>query len=250
MVEAGFTMRAIALVLTLVALQCWGAERPRIVFIAGEYEYHSKETLPPFAAELEKEFDVATVVLQRPEDAKVQSIPGLEKLEDADLAVLFVRRMTLPENELAEIRKFLKAGKPLVALRTSSHAFENWKEFDQEVLGGNYQGHHGNKLKTTVSVVEEAKDDPLLRGVTGFVSDGSLYKTSPLRPGCKVLLMGQVEGHPAEAVAWTRENKDARVFYTSLGHPNDFREESFRRLVRSGIEWGLQKSLKRKETRK
>jgi type 1 glutamine amidotransferase len=199
---------------------------------------------------LEKQFEVTSIVLQRPEDTKMQSIPGLEKLAEADLAVLFVRRMTLPESELDEIRKFLKAGKPLVALRTSSHAFENWKEFDQEVLGGNYQGHHGNKLKTTVSVVAEVKDDPALSGVTGFVSEGSLYKTSPLRPGCKVLLMGQVEGHPAEAVAWTRENKNARVFYTSLGHPDDFKEESFRRLVRNGIEWGLKQPLKEKEAGK
>ncbi|MGZ8940148.1 MAG: ThuA domain-containing protein [Limisphaerales bacterium] len=243
-------MRAIALVLTLVAVQCWGAEKPRIVFIAGEYEYHSKETLPPFAAELEKDFDVTTVMLERPEDTKVQSIPGLEKLAQADLAVLYVRRMTLPENELAEIRKYVESGKPLVALRTSSHAFENWKEFDKEVLGGNYGNHYGNKLKTTVSVAAGAKDHPLLRGVSEFVSDGSLYKNTPLGPGAKVLLMGAVEGHAPEPVAWTRENKGARVFYTSLGHPQDFKEESFRNLVRNGIEWGLQKPLRKKEAGK
>ena len=242
-------MRVIGLLLALLALECGAAEKPRIVFIAGEYEYKSKESLPPFAKELAREFAVETVMLQRPDDEKVQSIPGLEALREADLAVLFVRRMTLPESELAEIRKYLEAGKPLVALRTSSHAFENWKEFDKEVLGGNYQGHHGNKLKTTVKVLDDAQRDPLLNGVKGFLSEGSLYKTTPLRMKAKTFLMGTVEGHPPEPVAWTHEYKGGRIFYTSLGHPNDFKEESFKRLLRNGIEWAVQKPLKKTEAK-
>ena len=130
-------MKIITLLLAFLATQCWAAERPRIVFISGEYEYHSKETLPEYAKELERQFDVQTTVLARPEDEKKHTISGLDALKDADLVVLYVRRMTLPEEELAQIKKYLEAGKPLVALRTSSHAFENWKEFDGEVLGGN-----------------------------------------------------------------------------------------------------------------
>src|SRR5687767_6420660 len=210
LIKTRLAMRVIALLLALVALQCWGAEKPRIVFIAGEYEYESRETLPAFASELGREFAVETVILKRPDNEKLQSIPGLEALREADLAVLFVRRMTLPESELAETGRHLEAGKPLVALRTSSHACENWKEFDKEVLGGNYQGHHGNKLKTTVKVFDDAQRDPLLNGVNGFLSDGSLYKTSPLRERTKNLLMGTVEGHPPEPVAWTREYKGGR----------------------------------------
>jgi len=242
-------MRVIALLLALVALQCWGAEKPRIVFIAGEYEYESRETLPAFASELGREFAVETVILKRPDNEKLQSIPGLEALREADLAVLFVRRMTLPESELAEIRKYLEAGKPLVALRTSSHAFENWKEFDKEVLGGNYKGHHGNRLKTTVTVMEDAQRDPLLNGVKGFVSEGSLYKNTPLQKEAKVFLIGKVEGHPPEPIAWTHEYKGGRIFYTSLGHPNDFTEESFKRLVRNGIEWALREPLQKTEAK-
>ncbi len=242
-------MRVIALLLALVAVQGWAAEKPRIVFIAGEYEYKSKETLPPFAKELAREFAVETVMLRRPEDEKVQSIPGLEALREADLAVLFVRRMTLPESELEEIRKYLEAGKPLVALRTSSHAFENWKEFDKEVLGGNYQGHFGNKLKTTVTLRRDAEDEALLKGVKELVSEGSLYKNTPLREGTKVLAMGTVEGQTPQPVAWTHAYKGGRIFYTSLGHPNDFKEESFRNLVRNGMEWALQKPLKKAEAK-
>lgn len=241
-----FTMRAIALLFAFVALQVCAAEKPHIVFIAGEYEYLSRETIPAFAEDLAKHFDVITEVLKRPDDEKVQSIPALEKLAKADLVVLFVRRMTLPEKELEFIKKYVRSGKPLVALRTSSHAFENWTEFDKEVLGGNYGRHYGNKLKTEVSVAPDAKGNPILRGFTPFVSDGSLYKNTPLQRGAKPLLMGKVEGYPAEPVAWTHEYQGARVFYTSLGHPNDFKEETFRRLVRNGIEWGLGQTLKAK----
>ena len=242
-------MRVVLLLLALLVVPGWAAGPPKIVLIAGEYEYSSRDTLPVLANELENQFNVKATVLKRPEDPKLETIPGLEALRDADLLILFARRMTLPEKELAQIKAYLDSGKPLVALRTASHAFENWKEFDHEVLGGNYGNHHGNKLKTTISLVPEEKNNVLLRGVTGFVSDGSLYKNTPLQPGTEPLLMGKVEGQPAEPIAWTHQYKGGRVFYTSLGHPNDFKEESFKNLVRNGIEWALGKSLSKKESR-
>ena len=119
-------MRVITLLLAFFITQCWAAEPPKIVFISGEYEYHSKETLSSYAQELERQFNVQTTLLARPEDETKHTIAGLDTLKDADLVVLFVRRMTLPEEDLAPIKKYLDAGKPLVALRTASHAFENW----------------------------------------------------------------------------------------------------------------------------
>lgn len=239
-------MKIITLLLALLVTQCWAAERPKIVFISGEYEYHSKETLLQYANELERQFDVQTTFLARPQDEKKQTIPGLDALKNADLVVLYVRRMTLPEEELTVIKKYFEVGRPLVSLRTSSHAFENWKEFDREVLGGNYKNHHGNKLKTSVSIVPSAKESPLLKGVSPFISDGSLYKNTPLQPGAKPFLIGEVKDHPPEPVAWTHNFKGSRIFYTSLGHPNDFKEESFRNLLRNAIEWTLQHPLRAK----
>ena len=236
-------MRGILFVLLFALCQICAAEKPKIVFLAGEYEYHSKETLPPFAADLQKNFAVETIVLQRPEDPKLETIPGLEALGSADLVIFFIRRMTLPEEELNHIRKYVNSGKPIIGLRTASHSFQNWKEFDHDVLGGNYQGHHG-KLKTAVSIIPDAKSHPLLKGFSPLVSDGSLYRNTPLQPGAKPLLLGTVEGHPREPIAWTHQYKNARVFYTSLGHPNDFKEESFKRLLLNAIEWALNQPLK------
>lgn len=240
-------MRAIALLVAFLAFQCWAADKPKIVFIAGEYEYSSRETLPVYAANLAGRFEIEPVVLKRPDDPKLQSIPNLDELSSADLVVLFVRRMTLPENELRQIKNYLATGKPLVALRTSSHAFENWKSFDKTVLGGNYQNHHGNALKTHMSIPSQSVGVSLLKGVTAFTSDGSLYKNTPLQPSAEPLLAGTVEGHPPEPVAWTHLYDDSRVFYTSLGHPSDFKQESFRNLLQNAIEWALGEPLKEKQ---
>jgi type 1 glutamine amidotransferase len=215
------------------------SEPPTVVFLAGEYEYHSKETLPPFAKRIHDSLGFNTLVLERPENPKLETIPGLEALKNADLLVVMVRRMTLPENELELIKAYANSKKPIIGIRTASHAFENWKAWDHEILGGNYQNHRGNDLKTTVTIISEKKDHPILQGVTSFLSEGSLYRNSPLPEGSTPLLIGSVKGFPSEPIAWTHIHDGARVFYTSLGHPKDFEEPSFQHLLQNAIVWAL-----------
>lgn len=234
------------LALAFAVAHSFGGPQPTLVFISGEFEYDSKRTFPEFAAGLARDYQVETLLLARPDDPKLHSIPGLEKLGGADLVVLMIRRMVLPEEQINRIKKYLESGKPLIGLRTASHAFENWKEFDARVLGGNYQNHYGNRFKTAVSLVPEAREHPILRNVTGFISDGSLYKNSPLRDGAVPLLWGTIEGERREPVAWTHQHGNARIFYTSLGHPNDFKSDSFRHLLKNGIEWALAKPLEKR----
>jgi type 1 glutamine amidotransferase len=236
-------MKTLAFTLLFLFLQTVCAKPLNIVFISGEYEYHSRETFPVYAAQLAREFDVKTTVLTRPEEEKVQTIPGLEKLEQADLVILMIRRMVLPPEQLDRIKAYLNSGRPLIGLRTASHSFENWKEFDHLVLGGNYQNHRGKELKTHVSLAPGQMENPLLKGVSGFTSDGSLYRNTPLQSGTTPLLIGKVEGFPAEPIAWTHHYKGGRIFYSSLGHPNDFKEPSFQHLLHNAIEWALEKPL-------
>lgn len=242
-----FSITVLAVVLSV--LRGFSAPVPTIVFVAGEFEYHSKETFPAYARQLAAEYNVNTIVLERPDDEKAQTIPNLEKIQSADLVVIMIRRMVLPEDQLNQFKKYLNSGKPLIGLRTASHSFENWKEFDAQVLGGNYQNHHPNQFKTTVSVIPEAKDNPILRGVTGFVSDGSLYKNTPLRPNTVPLLRGTIEAQPAEPVAWTHMYHGGRIFYSSLGHPNDFKQESFQHLLHNAIEWGLNQPIEKRASK-
>ena len=214
-------------------------EKPRIVLISGEYEYLSAETLPPFKAWLEANYPLECVFLSRPADSKLQTVPGLEALEQADLAVFFIRRMTLPEAELNRIKAYASSGKPIIGLRTASHAFENWKAWDAEVLGGNYGNHHGKTLQVKTAIEPSAQAHPILAGVTNFTSDGSLYRNTPLPAASKVLMRGSIPNQPAEPIAWTHSYKGARVFYTSLGHPHDFQVPAFRQMLVNAIYWGL-----------
>jgi type 1 glutamine amidotransferase len=55
-----------------------------------------------------------------------------------------------------------------------------------------------------------------------------------------LLLTGAIPDH-TEPVAWTREHRGGRVFYTSLGGPEDFEKDVFRRLVVNAIFWTAQR---------
>ncbi len=227
--------------LFFVALPTAGAaessRQQAIVLISGEYEYDSARTLPAFKQYLATNYGFNCIYLER---TKSEEIPGLDALEKADLAIIFVRRMTLSEEQLGKIKQFINSGKPLIGLRTASHAFENWKEWDRDVLGGNYHNHYGNDLTAAIKVRPEAADHPILKGVAKeFTAGGSLYLNAPLPPSSTVLLMGSVTNHPPEPVAWTHEYKGVRIFYTSLGHPKDFENRSFRRLLVNAIYWAL-----------
>jgi type 1 glutamine amidotransferase len=213
------------------------AKPPTIVLVSGEFEYQSKVTLPAFKQFLETNYTFNCIYLER---GKGNDIPGLEALDRADLVIFFIRRMTLPEEQLAKIKNHVESGRPLIALRTSSHAFENWKEFDRQVLGGNYHNHFPDKLTTTARINPSVSGHPILRDVAGeFVAGGSLYKTSPVSVNATVLLAGSVTNQPAEPITWTHRCGDARIFYTSLGHPKDFENPSFRRLLVNAIFWAL-----------
>ena len=227
------------LVLLALILPLYGADdhRATIVLISNEAEYQSTNTLPAFKHYLETNFTLNCVYLQ---GKATNDIPGLEALEKADLLVLFARRMTLPPEQLDKFQKYFNSGRPLIGLRTASHAFQNWLAFDHEVLGGNYHNHHGDRLTATAKKNPDAANHPILKNVADeFVTSGSLYKTSPLAPGTTLLMIGTVPDQTPEPVAWTYTYKGARVFYTSLGHPKDFENTSFRQMLVNAIFWGL-----------
>jgi len=227
-------------------------DRPHVVFLIGEREYQTNETLPKFAIEqLGK--DYKTSIVHASEEDK-NRFPGIEIVEDADLLFVSVRRRTLPPDQLQLVRDHVAAGKPVIGIRTASHAFtlrnqpppdgyDAWPEFDAQVFGGNYSNHHGNKLVATVNVINEHADHEILEGVPNeeFTSNGSLYVVSPLAEGTTPLLMGRVEGHDPEPVAWTFTRKDGgRSFYTSLGYPDDFETLAFVAMLKNAIDWAAE----------
>jgi type 1 glutamine amidotransferase len=151
------------------------------------------------------------------------------------------------------------SGKPLVGLRTASHAFKlkrgpdgsypipegsaEWGAFDAEVLGGSYSGHEANEIGADIKNVKP--DHPILQGVApaAWHSLGSLYNTGKIVDGAVILQEGSIPG-VSEAVTWIREPAPGRgkVFYTSLGHPEDFKESAFRHLLVNALRWSIGKS--------
>jgi type 1 glutamine amidotransferase len=182
----------------------------------------------------------------------------IEALRTADLLVLSVRRRTPPAEQLGAVRAYLAAGKPLLGIRTACHAFalrptdppaapplSTWQDFDPAVLGGHYTNHYDAGPPTVVALAPRAGRHPILQGISveRLTGAGSLYKVNPLENGTTPLLMGAIPGATPEPVAWTHTygSKQARVFYTSLGHPDDFKNGEFRRLLVNGVEWAIGK---------
>jgi type 1 glutamine amidotransferase/nicotinamidase-related amidase len=240
--------------------------RPRIVFVIAENEYDADKTLPEFANYLQTKYNFAcefALGVSKSDDAKERNnIAGLEALDTADLVVVYVRRRALPEKQMQQLKDYVASGKPLIGLRTASHAFDLrnekprpgyavWPGFDPQVLGGNYHGHHGNKgpdgPQTYVWVKPEAKAHPILHGVpAGELHVRSwLYKTLPIKKTTTVLMMGRVDDRkPHEPVSWTNTTSGGgRVFYTSLGHVDDFKLPAFRRMLVNAVFWALARPI-------
>ncbi|TDB60435.1 ThuA domain-containing protein [Arundinibacter roseus] len=256
---------------TLSSAQSAQDKRPLVVFVAGDHEYSGEQTLPLLAAELEKNYNIRTkVISSSPDQNSEENIPGLEVLREADLAVFFLRWRRLPKEQLAYIDEYLNSGKPVMGFRTSTHAFnypkghelEAWNAFGERAFGAppGWGGkanhtHYGHESTTDVKVIEAAAKHPILRGVASDFHVASwLYKVLPAYPaaGASPLLMGKSVNPNTEKaidnpVAWTWQNPaGARVFMTTLGHPEDFQVEAFQRLIINAIHWELGKNVPKK----
>jgi len=223
-----------------------------IVVLAGEGEYSSDQTMKQYAADLGD----ATVHYRTPDvlpdypDFPPSTFGDLSVLRDADLLVVYTRFRVLPDAEMAELAAYVERGGAVLGLRTSTHAFKfpdgspwaSWNDgFGRDVLGSPWVSHHGHSSSTDVTSVVSS-DDPLVAGVPErFTTRSWLYRVE-LSPGCRVLLHGEPidpEDAPTPSpVAWVREGHN-RVFFISLGHPDDFALPAFRRLLTNATSWCL-----------
>jgi hypothetical protein len=214
--------------------------------------YESARTIPPFAAMLQREHGYRTTVLQAEMPESASRFPNIQAIWDADVLVVFCRRLGLPPEQLTTIKNHINAGKPVVGLRTANHGFAvrgtfvpghfGWWEFVADVLGAENRGYAAPAPGTAVAVPTAARNHPVVRGLpVTWHSRGNMYLTAPLLDRkANVLLTGTVEGR-VEPIAWTRMAGESRVFYTSMGHPADFDdpEPHFRNLLLNGIRWAL-----------
>jgi type 1 glutamine amidotransferase len=253
----------------------------RIVLVSGDEEYRSEQALPQLARILSQRhgFDCTVLFAIDPKDGTINpnvndNIPGLEALDSADLMILFTRFRNLPDTQMKHIVDYVESGRPVVALRTATHAFDlktsktyqryswNSKEweggFGRQVLGETWISHHGqHAVQSTRGIVVPGQDKhPILRGIpSGAIwVPTDVYKVRlPLPEGTEALVLGQVlEGmNPSDApvagkqndpmmpVAWTKTYAGARTFTTTMGSAQDLLNESFRRLLVNACYWAL-----------
>ena len=253
-----------------------------IVFVTGDEEYRSEESMPQLAKILaERQGFRCTVLFAINKETgeidpeTLDNIPGLDKLADADLMVMFLRFRELPDEQMGKIMDYVDSGKPIVALRTSTHPFFyrknldspfakwSWRStdpqggFGREVLGETWVAHHGrHKVESTRGVPAEGMaDHPILRGIDGIWGPSDVYTITTLSGDSKPVVMGQVlvGMNPDDAVntekaampvAWIKsytgaQGKASRVFTTTMGHGDDLKDEGVRRMLVNGCYWAM-----------
>ncbi len=251
-----------------------------VVLISGDEEYRSEQALPMLAQILSRHhgFRCTTLFAIDPRTGLVNpniltNCPGLHQLETADMVVLFVRFREWPDADMKRFIDYVFAGKALLGIRTSTHAFWYQKNrqspyakfssdnkgeylggFGRQVLGEKWSGHHGrHRVESTLAVPRATMvDHPILRGVGRAWGPSDVYVAQP--PGdARVLMDGHVlEGMnsddparpwtPTMPIAWIREpdvtRGTGRVMCSTMGAATDLRDASLRRLLVNGVYWG------------
>jgi uncharacterized protein len=256
-----------------------------IVFVTGDEEYRSEESMPMLGEILHRELGAKiTVCYAMDKEGNINPninnhIEGLEALKTADMMVVFTRWRELPKEEAQLITDFAESGKPIVGFRTATHTFkyntdssmmhlnDKWAH---DVFGQQWIVHHGhfddgNAPLTSVYAIPKTKTS-IMNGVKPFNAYSWLYHVNggdwKINPDCKPFLEGKslrskheqegkLDKYPiTQPVAWTKNykgksGKTARVFFTTLGHPYDFKDVSMRKLALNGIYWalGLEKKI-------
>ncbi len=259
------------------------AKGKRIVYLAGDPEYRGEETLPELARIMAREYGCSCTVFftTDPTDGTIKpgnnNITGLAVLKDADLLVVFLRFQHFSDNEMKCIDDYLKAGKPVIGLRTATHAFqglkgdyerfnegyggEQWKGgFGREILGEHWVGHYGanHKQSSLLLLEKDQLEHPVLRGVKDVHVQCGGYNADP-KAGSVILARGQIlngmaAGDPPAGdkkvlpVAWVRtyQGDKGRVFTTTHGASEDLLNDGFRRMLVNAHLWclGLEGEIK------
>jgi hypothetical protein len=255
-----------------------------IVFLAGDEEYRSEETLVQMAKILAVRHGFKCTVLfsLNAKDGTIDpnagnNLTGAEALDHADVIFMMLRFRHWPDATMKHFVDAYLAGKPIIGLRTSTHAFQYSKGtdsiyakyshdskewpggFGRQVLGETWVSHLGeNHKQATRGIIEPSSaSDPLLRGVGEIFADTGEYHVNP-QSDSTILMRGQVlagstPDSPPEAtgknnllqpLVWYRIHKNEagttnKAFCTTMGSSTDLRDESLRRLLVNSVYWGL-----------
>ena len=256
-------------------------EGKHIVLIAGDDEYRSEELIPQLGKILAAHHGFKCTVLFATDKATGEidptaqdNIPGLEALKTADMMIMFLRFRDLPDDQMKHILDYTNSGKPIMGLRTSTHAFNFRKHkthakwsfraggetkggYGRQVLGETWAGHYGhhNRESTRGLIAKGMENHPIVKGCEDIWGPSDVYTVTTLTGDSKPVIMGQVlvgmdpkdKPHPTKKLmplAWIKthtgtEGKASRVFATTMGHGGDLKSEGFRRLLVNACYWAM-----------
>lgn len=232
------------------------------MFLIGEAEYESHKSMPPFINKFKEKYKwkVTTCTSNPIEDGRdFYEFEGMNTLDNVDVLVIYTRFRRLSNRQMIMLLKYIEEGRPIVGLRTSTHSFafpigDEYNQYNNNfgtmLFGTPWRYHHGHSSSTSVSIINEKSEHPILKGVEKeFKVRSWLYHVLPLPDSCVPLLMGKAVNSEItdptlftdNPVAWTNTYNGGKIFYTSMGHPEDFECPSFCNLVMNGILWAGEK---------
>lgn len=228
-------------------------KKVKIVFLITEDpdNYEAHKTIPVFAEMLKKKYHYDVRVLLGTGDRTSYKYPGIEAVNNADVLIVFARRIALPHKQIKILKNYIARGKPVIGIRTANHAFtvrdkikegyKDWPQFVTDILGCENKGYGPVETGTEVSVVTTASGHSILNSIDRkqWHSEGNIYLVSPLLDSNATVLVEGKANKNSQPIAWTRFAGKSKVFYTSLGYPSDFETPEFRQLLINAIEWSI-----------
>tara|TARA_A100001037_G_scaffold179030_1_gene160607 strand:+ start:890 stop:1639 length:750 start_codon:yes stop_codon:yes gene_type:complete len=242
-----FLLLASGLLGPISGAQAADAKALHIHMLSGSGEYKSSVSLPKWAKILKQDGHTCTIASGVKEDEDIAN------LKNCDVLVVFCKRWKLKDEALETVKQTATT-KPIIGIRTASHAFQTWLAFDNEVMGGTYSGHGGSG-EVTVTLVEENKKHPVLTGIdSGWKRQGKIYDNPamssgksgspkvPFRKDNVLLMILEDKRKKPTPGTWIRQNANGqRVFYTSMGYVHDFEDKRFQRLLANALKWVSQR---------
>ncbi len=240
-----------------------------IVLVAGDEEYRTEESMPMLGKILSQKhgFDCSVLFSWDPTGSYIdinnqQGVRGWDQLKTADLMLIGTRFRKPSDEDAKHITEFMNAGKPIIGIRTATHAFNGGQKFGgtigfgewgRKILGEQWVSHHGgHKREGARGVIEkENADHPILNSVKDVFGPSDVYGVKHLTDVDTILMRGAVtktldpksepvegkKNDPMQPLAWLHPytapdgKTKGTSFCTTMGASVDLVSEDLRRLI-------------------
>lgn len=237
-----------------------------VVLVAGDEEYRTEESMPMLGKILSQRHGFkCTVVFSHSADGSYidpnnqAGLKGLKALQSADLMIIGTRFRRPDETQAGYVTEFMDAGKPVIGIRTATHAFNGngkfgdsigFGEWGRKILGEQWVSHHGGHKRQGARGVIEKADHPILNSVKDVFAPSDVYGVIHLTEKDNILMRAAVtetldpsspdiegkKNDPMQPFAWLHDyvspgGAKGQSFCTTGGASVDLVNEDLRRMI-------------------